>query len=108
MFSMDESHKYYVELKQKQKQNQMQIQENTHYMKVLVTVMFDSLQSTRLLHLLGIFPGKNTEVGCYFLLQGIFPTQRSNPVSWFAGRFFTAWATREATYCMISFIKLRS
>ena len=46
MFSMDESHKYYVELKQKQKQNQMQIQENTHYMKVLVTVMFDSLQST--------------------------------------------------------------
>ena len=24
------------------------------------------------------FPGKNTEVGCYFLLQGIFPTQPSN------------------------------
>ena len=23
--------------------------------------------------------GKNTEVGCHFLLQGIFPTQRSNP-----------------------------
>ena len=21
------------------------------------------------------FPGKNTEVGCHFLLQGIFPTQ---------------------------------
>ena len=24
-------------------------------------------------------PGKNTGVGCHFLLQGIFPTQRSNP-----------------------------
>ena len=24
------------------------------------------------------FPGKNTGVGCYFLLQGIFPTQRLN------------------------------
>ena len=25
------------------------------------------------------FPGKNTGVGCPFLLQGIFPTQGSNP-----------------------------
>ena len=25
------------------------------------------------------FPGKNTGVGCHFLLQGIFPTQRLNP-----------------------------
>ena len=24
------------------------------------------------------FPGKSTGVGCHFLLQGIFPTQRSN------------------------------
>ena len=24
-------------------------------------------------------PGKNTGVGCHFLLQGIFPTQESNP-----------------------------
>ena len=24
-------------------------------------------------------PGKNTGVGCYFFLQGIFPTQESNP-----------------------------
>ena len=23
------------------------------------------------------FPGKNTEVGCYFLLQGIFPTKET-------------------------------
>ena len=25
------------------------------------------------------YPGKNTGVGCHFLLQGIFPTQGSNP-----------------------------
>ena len=25
-----------------------------------------------------VFPGKNTGVGCHFLFQGIFPTQRSN------------------------------
>ena len=27
----------------------------------------------------GNYPGKNTGVGCHFLLQGIFPTQGSNP-----------------------------
>ena len=27
----------------------------------------------------GDSPGKNTEVGCHVLLQGIFPTQGSNP-----------------------------
>ena len=27
----------------------------------------------------GFFPGNNTGVGCHFLPQGIFPTQRSNP-----------------------------
>ena len=27
------------------------------------------------------FPGKNTRMGCHFLLQGIFPTQESNPLS---------------------------
>ena len=25
------------------------------------------------------FPGRNSGVGCHSLLQGIFPTQRSNP-----------------------------
>ena len=25
------------------------------------------------------FPGKDTGVGCHFLLQGIFPTQGPNP-----------------------------
>ena len=36
------------------------------------------LKPTRLLHPRN-FPGKSTEVGCHFLLQGIFPTQGSNP-----------------------------
>ena len=27
------------------------------------------------------FQGKNTEMGCHFLLQEIFPTQGSNPIS---------------------------
>ena len=27
----------------------------------------------------GILQGKNTGVGCHFLFQGVFPTQRSNP-----------------------------
>ena len=35
-------------------------------------------QPTRLLHSWDS-PGKNTGVGCHFLLQGIFPTQGSNP-----------------------------
>ena len=39
----------------------------------------------------GDSPGKNTGVGCHALLQGIFPTQGSNPVSHIAGRFFTIW-----------------
>ena len=37
-------------------------------------------------------PGQKTGVGSLSLLQWIFPTQGSNP-----GRFFTSWATREAT-----------
>ena len=34
-------------------------------------------------------PGKNTGVGGHALLQGVFPTQGSNPVSHIAGRFVT-------------------
>ena len=37
-----------------------------------------ALQPTRLLYPWDS-PGKNTGVGCHFLLQGIFPTQGSNP-----------------------------
>ena len=47
------------------------------------SVMFDSLQTlglqpTRLLYPWD-FPGKNTGMGCHFLLQGVFLTQESNP-----------------------------
>ena len=42
------------------------------------------------------FPGKNTRVDSHSLFQGVFPTQKSNMVFRFAGRFFTLWATREA------------
>ena len=42
-------------------------------------------------------PGQSTGVCSLSLLQGVFPTQRSNPqASHIAGRFFTSWATREA------------
>ena len=45
----------------------------------------------------GIFPGKNTRVDCHFFLQGIFPTQRSNP-SLSHCRQTLLWAIREALY----------
>ena len=35
------------------------------------------------------FPGKHAEVGCHFLLQGIFLTQRSNPHPSLESGFFT-------------------
>ena len=47
----------------------------------------------------GISPGKNTGVGCHFLLQWIFPTQGLNRVSVspaLGGGFFTTSATWEA------------
>ena len=48
-------------------------------------------------------PGQNTGVGSLSLLQGMFPTQGSNPqVSHTAGRFFTSWATREGPKCTCS------
>ena len=52
-------------------------------MFVSCSVMSDSLRSCEL-YLARLlcpwdFPGKNTKVGCHFLLQGIFPTQGSNP-----------------------------
>ena len=46
------------------------------------------------------FLGKNTGVGCHAHLQGIFPTQGSNPHLFmslaFTGRFFTTSASWEA------------
>ena len=40
--------------------------------------------------------GKNTGVGCHALLQGIFPTQRSNPWLLHCRQILYCWATREA------------
>ena len=41
-------------------------------------------------------PGQNTGVGSCSFLQGIFPTQGSNPGLPHCSGFFTIWATREA------------
>ena len=47
----------------------------------------------------GDSPGKNTGVGCHFLLQGIFqPRDRACASYALAGRFFTTSATWEAQY----------
>ena len=53
------------------------------------------LQPTRLLCLWD-FPGKNTGVGCHFLLQGIFRTQGSNLGFLHCRRILYDLATREA------------
>ena len=42
------------------------------------------------------FPSKDAGVECHFLLQGIFPTQESNPGLLHCNRFFTDWAMRDA------------
>ena len=49
------------------------------------------------------FPGKNPGVDCHFLLQGIFPTQGSNPVSCMDRQFLYHCSTWEAPRkCMLS------
>ena len=58
-------------------------------------VMSDSLQLHGLYSPWN-FLGLNTGVGSLSLLQGIFPTQESNPGLLHCRRFFTSWATREA------------
>ena len=46
------------------------------------------------------YPGKNTGLGCHFLLQGDLPDSRIKPMSpgvpALAGRFFSHWVTWEA------------
>ena len=44
----------------------------------------------------GVFQARVLEWVCHFLLQGIFPTQGSNPGLPHCSRLFTVWATREA------------
>ena len=46
------------------------------------------------------FPGKNTGVGCHFLLQGSSPSGDQTRVSCIAGGFFPICTTREAPYCI--------
>ena len=41
------------------------------------------------------FPGKNTAVGCHFLLQSIFPTQGSNSHLLHCRNISYGWATKE-------------
>ena len=58
------------------------------------------------------FPGKNTTVGCHFLLQGIFPIQGSNFMSpassSLAGRFLTPGSSgRSRLRCRLCKRKLR-
>ena len=55
---------------------------------VLSSLRPHGLLPTRLL-CPGDFPGKNTGVGCCFLLQGIFPLRDWTHVSCVTGRFFT-------------------
>ena len=45
------------------------------------------------------FPGKNTGVGCHFLLQGIFPTQWLNLSRLLSRWILYHWATRETPKC---------
>ena len=47
------------------------------------------------------FPGKNTGVGCHFLLQGIFLTQESNLHLLNCRWILSHWGTREALYIHI-------
>ena len=44
------------------------------------------------------FPGNSTGVDCHFLLQGIFPTQGSNPGLPHCRQMLTVWATREVNF----------
>ena len=48
------------------------------------------------------FPGKNTGVGCHFLLQGIFLTQRSNLGLLHCRWIFYYWGTWEAALWSLS------
>ena len=64
---------------------------------VLCSVMYDSLQQHKLeptsLLCPYNFPGKNTGVGCHFLLQGIFPIQGLNPRLLHLGHWQADWVT---------------
>ena len=50
------------------------------------------------------FPGKNTGVGCHFLLQGIFPTQGSN--LWLP--CLLLWQANSLSLCLLSVCHLQN
>ena len=57
----------------------MRIYSVRHYTRYFLTLATPwTVACTKLLHPWD-FPGKSTGVGCHCLLQGIFPTQGSNP-----------------------------
>ena len=67
----------------------------------LVTQLCPTLCDPMDCSLLGLFvhrdfPGKYTGVGCHALLQGIFPTQESNPGLPYCRQILYHWATWEA------------
>ena len=67
------------------------------------SVMSDSLLPYDLQPARLLCPGKNTGVGCHFLLQGIFPIQGLNSHllhSCIAGGFFTAEPPGKPVYCV--------
>ena len=50
------------------------------------------------------FPRQDTGVGCYFLLQGIFPTQESNPCLLHCRQVLYCWTTGKPFKCYIEAI----
>ena len=66
-------------------------------MTLILSVLSHSVGSDSLqphgLHSPWNSPGQNTGVDSLSLLQGIFPTQESNPGLQDSGKFFTSWAT---------------
>ena len=63
--------------------------------KSCLTLQTHGLQPARILYPWNS-PGKNTGVGCHFLLQGIFPTQGSNRISCTGRQILYHWAIWEA------------
>ena len=52
---------------------------STLCLATLCPSLYDPMDCSLQNSLLMDYPGQNTGVGCHFLLQGIFPTQESNP-----------------------------
>ena len=70
------------------------------------TLWSHGLQPTRLLCSWD-FPGKDTEVGCHFLLQGIFSTQGSNPGHLYCRQILDRLSYKGSLWMDMSLSKLR-